>query len=185
MASFWTFYAFEQSRWDRIFGGGYPQAAKWVIASATAQRVENLDLDYDETKPDPWLDTLEKRAPPHIKRIAETICKHGVSYAGLDERDAAELDGMVPGWFSPEGLENALAYRMVYRNGLSPKAVAEMLDRARPGFFGFLRDLATVIPQLSAFEKGRRFGDSAPSLTQFGSRYFIYTTEQAVAALGE
>jgi len=185
MASFWTFYAFDRRRWDSIFGGGYPKSEKWVIAAATAQRIENLDLDFDQAKQDEWLDTLEKRAPENIKRIAQRICREGVSYDGLDENDAIELDEIIGGWFSPEGLETQLASRELHRMGLSPRAIAELLGRARPGLMGFLKDLTQTLPQLSAFENGRRFGQTAPSKTKTGSLYLIYDTDQAAAALSE
>jgi len=82
-------------------------------------------------------------------------------------------------------LETQLAYRSLYRVGLSPRAIAELLGRARPGLLGFLKDLTQTLPQLSAFENGRRFGQTAPSKTKSGSRYLIYDIDQIAAALSE
>jgi hypothetical protein len=180
MGMFWQFFAFEQKRWDAVFGGGYPKAEKLVIASAIAQREENLDLDFDPEKPGEWLDTLDERCPDDVREIAHRFCTEGVSYAGLSGDDLAMVDEWIVGWFSPEGLENPLEYRIVHRDGMSNRAVRELLGRAKPGFFG---KLEKVIPQLSAFDKGRRFGSTSAPVLEVP--YFIYNTEQAAQALKE
>jgi len=183
MGMFWQFFALDRSQWDELFGGGHPNAEKLVIAAATWHRDENLDLDFDETRLDEYLDTLERRAPEQTKRIARKICADGVSYAGLSDAEAAELDHMIVGWFCPEGLETHLGYRYAHRCGLSAKAIAELLRCARPGLMARLRGAGRALPQLTAFEKGRRFGQAAPP--QEAAPYVVFTAEEASEALSE
>ena len=146
MSSFWQYFSFPRERWDAIFGGGLPGADRHVVASATWDDLPTWDDEGTEF-PDPsddldaYLDAVYRQASEHVVSMARRICTLGISYDGLDKREAAELDSMIVGFFCIEGLEALLQYKIEHWNGLHAVVVAELLSRARPS--GGLLDIGS------------------------------------------
>src|SRR5262245_13397541 len=165
VSSFWQYFRFRQERWDAIFGGGLPGAERHVVASAVWDDMPAWDNEGNEF-PDPsddldaYLDAVYRQASEHVVSMARRICTLGISYDGLDKREAAELDSMIVGFFCIEGLEALLQYKIEHWNGLHAVVVAELLSRARPS--GGLLDIGSKggypVSLATAFNTGRRMG---------------------------
>ena len=130
MSIAWSFYSFEWSRWQSIFGSGSKDAERCVIESVTWDEGAYEDLDAAE-------------------RIARQIVAHGLSYEGLSPVEAKTLDKIVTGFFCPEELEECLGFEYESPDGLHLNIVKELIERSRGVNPPFLNLLTT----------GRRLND--------------------------
>ena len=190
VSMFWQYFSFRQERWDTIFGGGLPGAERHVVASATWDGLPAWDDEGSEF-PDAsenleaYLDAVYRQAPASVVRMATRICTLGISYDGLDRREAAELDSMIVGFFCKEGLQALLQYKIEHRNGLHGVVVAELLSRARPsgGFLGIGSKEGFPVSLATAFDTGRRMGTT--QTPDSSGVYFVLRPSEVPVALQE
>ncbi|MFO1216610.1 MAG: hypothetical protein U1E72_18685, partial [Burkholderiaceae bacterium] len=188
MGMFWQFFSFDPQRWEALVTGQVPDAKKYFAASATWDQVDD-DFPDPEEQPKQYLDALWKSAQPEVAAMAQHIALNGISYRGLTTASAALLDSMVVGFFCREGLESVLHFTIEHKDGLSPKAVSELLSRSQPartgGFLGFgskvsLGQPVNLSPWLAT---GRRNGtNDAPTPDD---KYFIFSGSEARELLTE
>src|SRR5262245_59629318 len=129
MGMFWQYFSFKEERWNAIFGGGLPGAARHVVASAAWDDPEAEFADQSENL-EAYLDAVNSRASEEVVRMANRICARGISYDDLDREDAALLDSMIVGFFCPEGLAILLEYKIEHWEGLHAGVVSDLLSRA-------------------------------------------------------
>jgi len=188
MGLFWQFFSFERERWDAAFNGKIPDARKHFAASAVWDHV-NDDLPDPESEAKQYLDALWKFAPPKVVDLAERIAHHGISYEGLSRDSAALLDSMVVGFFCPEGLASLLDYTVEHKQGVSPKAIGELLSRSQSarvgGFLGMGGKVCGGMPITLAqcLGTGRRFGTH--EVPNEKDKYFVLDDEEVRLLLSE
>lgn len=124
MSIAWSFYSFDWSRWQSIFGGGGEDAERCVVESVT------------------WDEGIYKDVDAAV-RIARQIVASGLSYEGLSPPEAKTLDKIVAGFFCPEGLEECLGFEYESPDGLSLNIVNELIARRASAEFPFLSLLTT------------------------------------------
>ena len=184
MGMFWQYFSFEEKRWNAIFGGGLPGAARHVIASAAW---EDPEVEFPDPSEDleAYLDAVNSRAPEEVVRIANRICSRGISYDDLDREEATLLDSMIVGFFCREGLETLLEYKIEHWNGLHAGVVADLLSRAqrRGGFLGIGARKGFPISLAGIFESGRRIGTA--QRPDIDGLYFMLSTREVPLALQE
>jgi hypothetical protein len=132
----WSFYSFDWSRWQSIFGSGTEDAKRCVVESVTWD-----EGGYED--------------PDAVVRIARQIVTRGFSYEGLSPAEANMLDKAVMGFFCSEGLEECLGFAYESPDGLHLSVVKELIARGN----------GDELPFLSLLTTGRRLnGRSVPEV---------------------
>src|SRR6185295_15464579 len=165
MGMFWNYRSFPRERWKRIFGGGAEEAVKHVLASYMWDRLDGTEPDFDSDR-EGWLKAVVHQAPQHIVELAGDICRSGFSYRNRSKEEAALLDDMMVGFFSPEGIEDLLEAEYVGGDGIKAFILEELLARGqaekRGGLFGLGGTTVPGIPtESSRFIVGGRRVDSS------------------------
>ncbi len=189
MGAFWQYYSFPRASWDALFDGSTADASRRIVASAWWERASGDIPDAAEDRGG-YLEAVYAQAPPALRELAERICLRGLDYTGLGPREARELDRLVCGFFCPEGLEEALAYRILGTQGLvAQELLDEIVGRSeassRGGLFGFgaRRSPATPVTLAPFLRTGRRIGTSVPPHVEH--RYVLFDPVEAKALLAE
>lgn len=150
MSMNWSFYSFSKERWHAIFGGGLDGAEAEVVQSAT----------WDE-------DAYSESKRKVMARLARSIVRNGIIYAGLSRSEARLLDGMIQGFFCPEGLKELLGFEYESPEFVRMSLVETLLARSARLRHGpsFLRRLLgqgnmSAQPILPLLLTGRRLNGS-------------------------
>lgn len=98
-----------------------------------------------------------------FSQIAARLAKQGISYSGVNPRDAEAIDQVITIAIGPEGLWTELEMEQESGQGLSTRAVDELLKRAAVN--------NVQLDLLPALKKGRRYG--SVDLT-VGSNYVLF-----------
>jgi hypothetical protein len=132
----WSFVTFDADRLLGLFGD--------PAGAATARLVELTASDgagFDDAA--------------HAADVATRFAGSGLSYEGLDARDARVADGLVMLIFSPEGFERDLAVEYLSDEGVHPLEINELLARVPD---------ARLLPALIL---GRRAGEDETSRCEY------------------
>jgi len=188
MGMFWNYVTFSGQRWSDVFGGGFPDAERRVIASYMGMRSDGTEPDIEED-PAGWLSAVVKQAPERVSALARTVCREGVNYDRVGDEDADLLDQMISSLFPQEGIADVLEVKHCGGNGVKPFILEELLKRGREqrqgGFLGLGGKLipSTPVEHARFIVSGRRYGSrNAPSKN---CQYLIYRADEVPQARSE
>jgi hypothetical protein len=188
MGMFWHYVTFSGQRWNDVFGGGFPDAERRVIASYMGWRSDGTEPDC-EGDPQGWLSAVVKQAPPRVSALARSMCRAGVSYDALGDDDADLLDNIISCLFPQEGMADILEVTHCGGDGVKPFILEELLQRGRArrqgGFVGLGGKLvpASPVDHVRCIVSGRRLGSqSAPSRS---CQYIVYRADEVSPARSE
>jgi hypothetical protein len=187
MGSGYWIYSFDKARFDRLFGGGDPDARQAVIDAALWD--DDGYFDGSPTLgPGPNRAALLASARGQtVGVLADRLITKGVTYDGLSNGDADTLDRMIRNWRGGEGLEQQLDFR-----AHSPDHGAFHLviaPQSRPSVWSRLRgEDATVLPAqrlLPLVRSGRRYNTLDTPTLSIDGHYFIGSPSEAAELVNE
>jgi hypothetical protein len=188
MSMAWQYFSFDEWRWHDLFGGGMPAADRAVISSAVWDDCLDEDLPDPEDDYEKYVDALIARAPSDVLNLCKRICRDGISYSGISEKEAALLDRVIVGFFCPEGLEAALGFSYESKDGLRWSAIEALHSRAKPkergGLFSFAKRHASKAESQSVAPVlwGRRYGTNEKPVDEI---YFVLSAKEVPLVLAE
>jgi hypothetical protein len=124
----WMFNSFNQARFRQFFGKG----------SDTDEKALQSVVEFE----------MGSSPGDELSQLAQKLARQGISYANLSPREAEAVDQVLAVAFGPEGLWTELELESESAQGLSTKAVDELLKRAQ------MHNIS--IELLPALKKGRR-----------------------------
>lgn len=155
MSSHWTFYSFDDRRFQQLFGGGSS-----ANADALADFLTQEDyFDFDD--------------PDRAAAVARRVVAEGFSYKGADDEQRDILDCIPSAVFNgSETLGRFVNAQPESPQGLHINVVQELRKRAGT-------EIDT--PLLSLFNGGRRLGDAPAEYCE----YIVFTPAEVTALLAE
>ena len=187
MGSGWTIMSFDRSRWDAIFGGGFPGAEQKILDDL----LWDTDGYFDDDGVRPAPNREQLLASPkgqQARALASHLARNGFTYHGLSVSQSAMLDKygclMWSQWSRVEGNLWDVLDAKVHSPDYYPPT-RELLYRVghvrRLRLFGPRRDplLARVpVRLLPLLLTGRRYGTKAAPSGAHGEYYIILSPSE-------
>jgi hypothetical protein len=126
----WMFNSLNPGRFHQVFGK----------ASETDEKALQSVVEFE----------MGGTPDEELSKLVQRLALKGISYTGLNPREAEAIDQIVTIAIGPEGLWTELELESESAQGLSTKAVEELIKRAQTQQMS--------IDLLAALRKGRRFG---------------------------
>lgn len=126
----WMFNSFNPGRFHQIFGKA-TEAEEMAL-------VKVVEFEMGGSPDD------------EFAQIASRLGKQGISYSGVNPRDAEAIDQVITIAIGPEGLWTELEMEQESGQGLNSRAIDELLKRAAAN--------KIQVDLLPALKKGRRYG---------------------------
>jgi hypothetical protein len=192
MGSGWMIKTFDRARWDRLFGGGDPDAEQKIVDAMLWENDGYFDDDAANLQPGPNRDqVLGSREGQQAQTLARHLARTGFTYEGLGAAQQVQLDELGCHLGSPEGLGDELGVQWHSPDFFHQSVASELFDRtgnnpswsSRISFFGLMGRQPPRLPvrYLPLLLTGRRFGTEAEPTKSYAAYYVILSPAEVVA----
>lgn len=159
MSAAWSFCSVDPQKWDALVAGRSNIQESDIVESAT------------------WDDAYENT--PLWESLARRIAAGGITYDGLISSQALELDSIIYGFFSPEGLEKQLDIEYESPEGVHISTVQSLLAKPGKGLLARIfgkPEPPTQLSLLPVLLTGRRLNGKTDM--NLDERYVVFSSSE-------